>query len=47
MTAYFLIYLHVLGAIVILGTGISIAFFMLMAISAVTEHSSRARQLQS
>jgi uncharacterized membrane protein len=32
MTAYFLIkYLHVLGAIVILGTGIGIAFFMLMA----------------
>src|SRR5215471_10978725 len=32
MTAYLLIkYLHVLGAIVILGTGIGIAFFMLMA----------------
>jgi len=32
MRAYFLIkYLHVLGAIVILGTGIGIAFFMLMA----------------
>jgi len=32
MTAYFLVkYLHVLGAIVILGTGIGIAFFMLMA----------------
>jgi uncharacterized membrane protein len=32
MTAYFLAkYLHVLGAIVILGTGSGIAFFMLMA----------------
>ena len=32
MRAYFLIkYLHELGAIVILGTGIGIAFFMLMA----------------
>ena len=32
MTAYFLVkYLHVLGAIVILGTGTGIAFFMLMA----------------
>jgi uncharacterized membrane protein len=32
MTPYFLIkYLHVLGAIVILGTGSGIAFFMLMA----------------
>jgi uncharacterized membrane protein len=32
MTAYFLVkYLHVLGAIVILGTGSGIAFFMLMA----------------
>lgn len=32
MTLYFLIkYLHVLGAIVILGTGAGIAFFMLMA----------------
>jgi uncharacterized membrane protein len=32
MTAYFLLkYLHVLGAIIILGTGIGIAFFMLMA----------------
>ncbi len=32
MTLYFLIkYLHVLGAIVILGTGSGIAFFMLMA----------------
>jgi uncharacterized membrane protein len=32
MTTYFLIkYLHVLGAIVILGTGGGIAFFMLMA----------------
>lgn len=32
MTIYFLAkYLHVLGAIVILGTGIGIAFFMLMA----------------
>jgi uncharacterized membrane protein len=32
MTAYFLIkYLHVLGAIVILGTGGGIAFFLLMA----------------
>ena len=32
MTLYFVIkYLHVLGAIVILGTGIGIAFFMLMA----------------
>jgi uncharacterized membrane protein len=32
MTLYFLIkYLHVLGAIVILGTGTGIAFFMLMA----------------
>lgn len=32
MTVYFLIkYLHVLGAIVILGTGSGIAFFMLMA----------------
>jgi uncharacterized membrane protein len=32
MTFYFLIkYLHVLGAIVILGTGTGIAFFMLMA----------------
>ena len=32
MTAYFLTkYLHVLGAIVILGTGSGIAFFMLMA----------------
>jgi uncharacterized membrane protein len=32
MTLYFLVkYLHVLGAIIILGTGIGIAFFMLMA----------------
>ena len=32
MTAYFLVkYLHVLGAIVIFGTGSGIAFFMLMA----------------
>src|SRR5215467_8611940 len=32
MTLYFLVkYLHVLGAIVILGTGMGIAFFMLMA----------------
>lgn len=32
MTLYFLVkYLHVLGAIVILGTGTDIAFFMLMA----------------
>jgi uncharacterized membrane protein len=32
MTPYFLVkYLHVLGAIVILGTGAGIAFFMLMA----------------
>ena len=32
MTLYFLVkYLHVLGAIVILGTGTGIAFFMLMA----------------
>ena len=32
MTLYLLIkYLHVLGAIVILGTGTGIAFFMLMA----------------
>ena len=32
MTIHFVIkYLHVLGAIVILGTGIGIAFFMLMA----------------
>jgi uncharacterized membrane protein len=32
MTSYFLIkYLHVLGAVVILGTGTGIAFFMLMA----------------
>jgi len=32
MTLYFIMkYLHVLGAIVILGTGIGIAFFMLMA----------------
>ena len=32
MTLFFLIeYLHVLGAIVILGTGAGIAFFMLMA----------------
>jgi uncharacterized membrane protein len=32
MTAYFIVkYLHVLGAIVILGTGSGIAFFMLMA----------------
>jgi uncharacterized membrane protein len=32
MTTYFLVkYLHVLGAIVILGTGTGIAFFMLMA----------------
>jgi uncharacterized membrane protein len=32
MTPYFIVkYLHVLGAIVILGTGIGIAFFMLMA----------------
>ena len=32
MTLYFLVkYLHVLGAIVILGTGVGIAFFMLMA----------------
>ena len=32
MTVYFLVkYLHVLGAIVILGTGSGIAFFMLMA----------------
>jgi len=32
MTAYYLVkYLHVLGAIVILGTGSGIAFFMLMA----------------
>src|SRR5215467_7177365 len=32
MTLYFIVkYLHVLGAIVILGTGAGIAFFMLMA----------------
>jgi uncharacterized membrane protein len=32
MTVYFLVkYLHVIGAIVILGTGAGIAFFMLMA----------------
>src|SRR6202007_758652 len=32
MTLYFVLkYLHVLGAIVILGTGTGIAFFMLMA----------------
>jgi len=32
MTLYFVVkYLHVLGAIVILGTGAGIAFFMLMA----------------
>ena len=32
MTSYFLVkYLHVLGAVVILGTGTGIAFFMLMA----------------
>jgi uncharacterized membrane protein len=32
MTLYFVVkYLHVLGAIVILGTGTGIAFFMLMA----------------
>ena len=32
MTLYFLVkYLHVLGAIMILGTGAGIAFFMLMA----------------
>jgi uncharacterized membrane protein len=32
MTTYFVVkYLHVLGAIVILGTGTGIAFFMLMA----------------
>lgn len=32
MTVYFLVkYLHVLGAIVVLGTGTGIAFFMLMA----------------
>jgi uncharacterized membrane protein len=32
MTLYFIVkYLHVLGAIVILGTGGGIAFFMLMA----------------
>jgi uncharacterized membrane protein len=32
MTPYFIVkYLHVLGAVVILGTGIGIAFFMLMA----------------
>ncbi|MGH6751335.1 MAG: DUF2269 family protein, partial [Bradyrhizobium sp.] len=32
MTLYFFVkYLHVLGAIVILGTGTGIAFFMLMA----------------
>jgi len=32
MTLYFVVkYLHVLGAIIILGTGIGIAFFMLMA----------------
>jgi len=32
MTLYFLVkYLHVIGAIVILGTGAGIAFFMLMA----------------
>src|ERR1700753_3461636 len=32
MTIYFLVkYLHVLGAIVVLGTGAGIAFFMLMA----------------
>ena len=39
MTVYFLVkYLHVLGAIVILGTGAGIAFFMLMA------HRSRDAQ---
>ena len=32
MTVYFFVkYLHVIGAIVILGTGAGIAFFMLMA----------------
>jgi len=44
MTLYFLVkYLHVVGAIVILGTGAGIAFFMLMAIAAGTRPSSRAR----
>lgn len=38
MTLYFIVkYLHVLGAIVILGTGTGVAFFMLMA------HRSRDR----
>ena len=31
MLYFFIEYLHVLGAIVILGTGTGIAFFMLMA----------------
>ena len=42
MTLYFLVkYLHVLGAIVILGTGTGIAFFMLMAHRSRDAASSR------
>jgi uncharacterized membrane protein len=48
MTLYFLIkYLHVLGAIVILGTGTGIAFFMLMAHRSRDVPSLRARQRRS
>ena len=37
MTPYFLVkYLHVLGAVVILGTGTGIAFFRLTAVALVT-----------
>ena len=48
MTLYFLVkYLHVLGAIVILGTGTGIAFFMLMAHRSRDRPSSRARPRRS
>ena len=45
MTLYFIVkYLHVLGAIVILGTGSGIAFFMLMAHRSGGLPLSRARR---
>ena len=48
MTLYFLVkYLHVLGAIVILGTGAGIAFFMLMAHRSRMRRSSRGRRRPS
>jgi uncharacterized membrane protein len=48
MTLYWLVkYLHVLGAIVILGTGTGSAFFMLMGHRSGEAASSPARQALS